>query len=205
MLEPVTLAGHSPNEGRSLVLKFVQAEGAGLRIHDDDGAKVMLFRLLSEHPGLLSHHAIHLALAPLARLSDKVFREIIIVIRVLIFFVHGGGVDVDRMRLPIITCLRRIAVVPLSLKTPFCVPFGDKDDRVVSRLPGQNHMAARLPYIASILLVGGINGAAYHVLDYRHIVSFSAAGDRKLALTHPGQVGIARDRILRRLGDRNEW
>ena len=163
----------------------------------------MLFRFLSEHPGLLSHHAIHLALAPLARLSDKVFREIIIVIRELIFFVHGGGVDVDRMRLPIVTRLRRIAVVPFG-ETPFRVPFGNEDDRVVSRLPGQNHMAARLPYIASILLVGGINGAAYRVLDYRHIVSFSAAGDRKLALTHPGQVGIARDRILRRLGDRNE-
>lgn len=164
----------------------------------------MLFRLLPEHPGLLSHHSIHLALAPLARLSDKVFREIIIVIRVLIFFVHGGGVDVNRMRLPIVTRLRRITVVPLS-ETPFRVPFGDKNDRIVSRLPRQNHMAARLPYIASILLVGGINRAECRVLDYRHIVSFSTAGDHKLVLAHPGQVGIARDRILRRLGDRNEW
>ena len=45
---------------------FVQAEGASLLIHDDDGAKVVLFRLLPEHPGLLSHHAVVLALAPLA-------------------------------------------------------------------------------------------------------------------------------------------
>ena len=66
LLEPVTLAGHSPNESRSLVPIFVQAEGAGLLIHDDDGAKVVLFRLLPEHPGLLSHHAVELALAPLA-------------------------------------------------------------------------------------------------------------------------------------------
>ena len=58
--------------------------------------------------------------------------------------------------------------------------------------------------MARILLVGGIKGAAHRVLDYRHIVSIAAAGEHKLALAHPGLIRIARDRILRRLGDRNE-
>ena len=66
LLESVTLAGHPPDEGRELVLQLAHAEGACLRVHDNNGAKVVLLRLLPEHPGLLSHHAVELALAPLA-------------------------------------------------------------------------------------------------------------------------------------------
>ena len=49
-------------------------------------------------------------------------REVLIAIRVLVFFVHGGRVDKDWMRLPVITCLRCVALMPFS-ETPFCVPF----------------------------------------------------------------------------------
>ena len=166
----------------------------------------MLFSLLSEHPGLLSHHTIHLALAPLARLSDQMLREVIIIsfrIRVLVFFVHGRGVDVNRVRLPIVARLGRIVVdVSFSVETPVGVPIGHKDDRVIWRLSGQQQLATGLLKIARIL-IGGINGAANRV-GYRHVVSI-AAGERQCSLTHMGQIGISRDRILlRRLGDRNE-
>ena len=62
------------------------------------------------------------------------------VVRVLVLFMHGGGVDVDRLWLPVVTrLLRRIALVPLSVETPFrVIPIRNEDDRVFARLPGQH-------------------------------------------------------------------